>query len=413
MNKAKSTHKTFSMLLAVAVLTVLIFLPRVQKQQIAASAQPTATPVPGNDVVEFLAQIVPGTTRWSEISATLIDYGLSPYATYNDQGQVRGYGIDISEPRLGITMPPYTQEVSAGIGVDGDLVRRIQFYFNFINEPTPSMPEVQWANIKAVFARLGVPSHLRISVSQSEAGEGSVMEAYWQDSGWYASDGIGISPNDYNGGIVSLCYIGDRTAGLTLGRVAPGTPLETMDMILENIPGVRTPLEPNMLLNASDIATVRHRILNDECLKTRSDYWFVFVPEYVSPTPWATDTPTPTATLTPTNTFTPTPTLTPTVVPTSTPTATIPARFSPLRLRAVCSPLPALFRVWRVENDNRFALPFTWQVVGTRQDGHGVALARFDSTFFTATVRNNPNTVRILVRGVEQDVESSISTQCR
>lgn len=130
------------------------------------------------------------------------------------------------------------------------------------------------------------------------------------------------------------------------------------------------------------------------------------------PTPTATSTFTPTATFTPTPTATPTFTRTPTMVPTSTPTSTIPARFTPLRLRAVCSPFPALFRVWRVENDNRFALPFTWQVVGTRQDGHGVALARFDSYFFTATVRNDPNTVRILVRGVEQDVEPSTAARC-
>ncbi|MBE2192613.1 MAG: hypothetical protein IAE83_00385 [Anaerolinea sp.] len=132
-----------------------------------------------------------------------------------------------------------------------------------------------------------------------------------------------------------------------------------------------------------------------------------------TPTPTPTAIPTSTSTPTPTDIPTSTPTHTPATVPTFTPTATIPARFTPLRLRAVCSPFPALFRVWRVENDNRFALPFTWQVVGTRQDGHGVALAHFDSYFFTATVRNNPNTVRILVRGVEQDVEPSTAVRCR
>ncbi len=147
----------------------------------------------------------------------------------------------------------------------------------------------------------------------------------------------------------------------------------------------------------------------------RMDIWRLYVVDISDIQLYSTPVPTPTATNTPTSTstvaFTPTSTFTST--PTSTPTPTIPARFTPLRLRAVCSPFPALFRVWRVENDNRFALPFTWQVVGTRQDGHGVALARFDSYFFTATVRNNPNTVRILVRGVEQDVEPSTAVRCR
>jgi hypothetical protein len=69
-----------------------------------------------------------------------------------------------------------------------------------------------------------------------------------------------------------------------------------------------------MFSNAPDVATVRQRILNDECLKTSAEYWIRYDPGYVSPTPWATDTPAVTATYTPsatpTSTSTPTPTLT-------------------------------------------------------------------------------------------------------
>ncbi|MBE7514915.1 MAG: hypothetical protein HS103_19175 [Anaerolineales bacterium] len=278
--------------------------------------QVTLTPAGQIDLLEFLASIVPGTTRWSDIYPTIISYGLLPYPSFGQDGSQIGYGIPINrDPNT--NTPPYTQRISAGIGVQNDIINAVEIGFHFNNNPILAMPEVQFANIKSVFQRFGVPSHMRISVRITGTGHTvSMMETYWQDSGWFATYGVVLAERDQNGGTLSLCFTADQLSAPDLARFAPGTSLDVADEALLNLVGLRTPLEQNMLLNAPDAAAVRQRILNDECLKTREDYWFFPLEGYVSPTPWATETPTPTMTPTALHTATNTPTATPTRTPT-------------------------------------------------------------------------------------------------
>lgn len=84
----------------------------------------------------------------------------------------------------------------------------------------------------------------------------------------------------------------------------------------------------------------------------------------------------------------------------------------PLRLTSMCSPDPATVRVWRVRNPNPYDVPFTWDVYGTTQTGSGIAAASSDTFFETTTVPDSPNTVRLFVNGVQQDVKASTPAAC-
>jgi len=100
----------------------------------------------------------------------------------------------------------------------------------------------------------------------------------------------------------------------------------------------------------------------------------------------------------------PTPTATP--LPTATP-----ASLSRLRLTSMCSDEPANVRVWRVRNTNPVDVLATWQVVGTSQTNSLTVPASSDAFFQTVTV-SGPNTTRILVNNIQQDVKASGGAQC-
>jgi hypothetical protein len=142
-----------------------------------------------------------------------------------------------------------------------------------------------------------------------------------------------------------------------------------------------------------------------------------------SATPTAPPTETPTPTATPTATFTPTFTPTNTATPTATFTLTTTATFTrtpsatavtaaKLRLTSMCSANPAATRRWRVRNSNPTAIAFSWDVVGTSQRGSGTVPANSEVFFETVTVPNSPNTTRLFVGGVQQDVKASSGAAC-
>lgn len=84
-----------------------------------------------------------------------------------------------------------------------------------------------------------------------------------------------------------------------------------------------------------------------------------------------------------------------------------------LRLTSLCSPVPDLFRVWRVRNTNATPVTFNYDVYGTSQKGSGIAPANADTTFITQAIGdNNPNTTRLFVNGAQQDVKAGNPALC-
>jgi hypothetical protein len=289
-----------------------------QPKQAIGQGRPTATSVPGNALLEEMARIVPGITLWSQVEPMLTSYGvgISPYHSNNI---FRGYDLSINA--LGVFIPPYTQSISASVRLKENVVEYFNLYISGdVNIPfNVDMPEAQFAGFRAVFSRLGVPSHMRMSASTSFV---SVMHVYWQDSGWFAEFGMGIDlPSDNNGGVLSLCYDNNQLGHLS--RVAPGTSEEAMNALLDNLAAFRTPFTPDMVLGAPTLEAFWDQVMRGECLKTPFDYWYgIYSNGDPTATPWATNTPPATATPTATNTLTPTFTPTNTATPTATNTAT-------------------------------------------------------------------------------------------
>jgi len=86
-----------------------------------------------------------------------------------------------------------------------------------------------------------------------------------------------------------------------------------------------------------------------------------------------------------------------------------------LNLTSMCSNFPDVQRRWRIRNPNDFAVDVRWEVYGTDQTGQVVAPPG-DSFFFTNTVPDSPNTVKIYwldENGVEHSVtKASSGAQC-
>jgi hypothetical protein len=84
----------------------------------------------------------------------------------------------------------------------------------------------------------------------------------------------------------------------------------------------------------------------------------------------------------------------------------------------MCSASPDSYRVWRVRNPNPRDVVVTWDVYrsATGQNGFVIAPPAQGSTpgevtFITQT-EPGPNTVRLFVDGVQQDVKASTSARC-
>ncbi|MCC7207415.1 MAG: hypothetical protein IT323_08920 [Anaerolineae bacterium] len=136
-----------------------------------------------------------------------------------------------------------------------------------------------------------------------------------------------------------------------------------------------------------------------------------------TPTRTPSDTPDPTATPTRTPSDTPEPTNTPRpptntpIPPTATDTPVPP--LAPLSLAALCSPDPASYRVWSVNNPNPVDVAFSWNVRHSTmgQSGGGVAPAS-GSAGFTTTTEQNSNTVEIWANGALNDSHSGNADAC-
>lgn len=87
------------------------------------------------------------------------------------------------------------------------------------------------------------------------------------------------------------------------------------------------------------------------------------------------------------------------------------AQYTKLKLTSMCSDDPDVTRRWRVRNTNPYDVEFTYQVVGTSQSGAYTAPANSDFFFETDTV-GGPNTTKILVNAVQQDVKASGGAYC-
>ena len=124
---------------------------------------------------------------------------------------------------------------------------------------------------------------------------------------------------------------------------------------------------------------------------------------------------------------TPTPTPTPTPLPPPpppppaksprqpTPAATDLPPYRNLLLTSMCSDDPDVSRRWRVRNPNPYAVTFDWDVYPPDQTGQfGTLVAPSGSEMFfeTQTIPENPNTVRIFVNGVQNDVKASGGERC-
>jgi len=92
-------------------------------------------------------------------------------------------------------------------------------------------------------------------------------------------------------------------------------------------------------------------------------------------------------------------------VATSTPIST-----TKLQLSSICPANSTEFQSWNVQNPNLYSVSFTWNVVGTQQQGSEVIAAKSSLIFKTQIVQNN--VVRILVNGVLQDEKSGGNVQC-
>jgi hypothetical protein len=114
---------------------------------------------------------------------------------------------------------------------------------------------------------------------------------------------------------------------------------------------------------------------------------------------------------------TPTPTFTLTATATASPTPT-PAPLQRIRLTSLCSDNPDTYRVSRVRNPNPREVVVTWDVYRTATGQNGFVIAPpaqgstpGEVTFITQT-EAGPNTVRIFVDGVQQDVKASTTARC-
>lgn len=111
-------------------------------------------------------------------------------------------------------------------------------------------------------------------------------------------------------------------------------------------------------------------------------------------------------------------TSTPIPSPTPTECPPPPPGWEPLRLTSMCSPAPDVYRVWRVRNSNGVPADFTWDVAGspTGQSGSGTVHAANcgvpAEVFFNTNTEPGPNTVRLFVGGVQQDVKASNPAPC-
>jgi hypothetical protein len=110
-------------------------------------------------------------------------------------------------------------------------------------------------------------------------------------------------------------------------------------------------------------------------------------------------------------------TATPTPTPSPTPTST-PVPFQRIRLTALCSANPDAYRVWRVRNPNPREVVVTWDVYRSTAGQNGFVIAPpaqastpGEVTFITQT-EAGPNTVRLFVDGVQQDVKASTTARC-
>ena len=87
-----------------------------------------------------------------------------------------------------------------------------------------------------------------------------------------------------------------------------------------------------------------------------------------------------------------------------------------IRLTSLCSDDPTATRRWRVRNTNPYPVLFTYDLVGTQQQGQGIAPAGSAETpslyFFDTTTDGGANTLRILVGTQQQDVKASSGAQC-
>src|SRR5690606_28613012 len=82
--------------------------------------------------------------------------------------------------------------------------------------------------------------------------------------------------------------------------------------------------------------------------------------------------------------------------PPPSPTPTPEGRVS---LRSVCSEDPYTELRWEVTNTHLFPYEITWDVKGTAQSGTLLVPANGKSYFYTETVPNEPNVVRLYDRG--------------
>lgn len=64
------------------------------------------------------------------------------------------------------------------------------------------------------------------------------------------------------------------------------------------------------------------------------------------------------------------------------------------------------FAIWQVRNFNDFNIHFKWDVYETGQSGRGIALAKYD-VFFQTSLVQSPNTVRIMVNGINQNIKTA------
>ncbi len=83
--------------------------------------------------------------------------------------------------------------------------------------------------------------------------------------------------------------------------------------------------------------------------------------------------------------------------------ATNPATSTALGLTSMCN------GSWRVRNPNATPISFTWDVYKTTQNGAGVVPANTDA-FFTSSL--GANTVRVFVKGVQQQTKATNPAAC-
>jgi hypothetical protein len=93
-----------------------------------------------------------------------------------------------------------------------------------------------------------------------------------------------------------------------------------------------------------------------------------------------------------------------------------PPSYVKLRLTSMCSPDPASYRVWRVRNENPYPVAFTWDVYGAGQSGAGTAPAAVcgvpGQAYFNTNTVSGPNTTRLFVGGIQEDVKASNPAPC-